>query len=57
MNISYGLVDPADIFLSEWNGGILGPHGVSYQSVSEEVKCGTCGTRMPHQNPSAPLVP
>ena len=29
MNISYGLVDPADIFLSEWNGGILGPHGVS----------------------------
>ena len=29
MNISYGLVDPADIFLSESNGGILGPHGVS----------------------------
>ena len=29
MSISYGLVDPGDTFLKEWNGGILGPHGVS----------------------------
>ncbi len=29
MNISYGLVDSSDTFLTEWNGGILGPHGVS----------------------------
>ena len=29
MNISYGLVDASDIFIGEWNGGILGPHGVS----------------------------
>lgn len=29
MSISYGLVDSADIFMGEWNGGILGPHGVS----------------------------
>jgi len=30
MAISYGLVDPGDTFLREWNGGILGPPGVSY---------------------------
>ena len=29
MAISYGLVDPTDIFLTEWNGGILGPPMVS----------------------------
>ena len=29
MAISYGLVDPSDIFLTEWNGGILGPPMVS----------------------------
>jgi hypothetical protein len=28
MSISYGLVDSSDIFMGEWNGGILGPHGV-----------------------------
>jgi hypothetical protein len=29
MAISYGLVDSGDIFMREWNGGILGPVGVS----------------------------
>lgn len=29
MSISFGLVDPGDTFLSHWNGGILGPPGVS----------------------------
>ena len=29
MAISFGLVDTADTFLSDWNGGILGPPGVS----------------------------
>jgi hypothetical protein len=29
MSVSMGLVDPDDIFLSEWNASILGPHGVS----------------------------
>lgn len=29
MHVSYGLVDSADIFMGEWNGGIMGPHGVS----------------------------
>ena len=32
MAISFGLVDPADTFLKEWNGGILGPVGVSLVS-------------------------
>lgn len=30
MAISFGLVDSGDTFLSDWNGGILGPAGVSY---------------------------
>jgi hypothetical protein len=29
MSISFGLVDSGDTFLSDWNGGILGPVGVS----------------------------
>ena len=29
MSISFGLQDPGDTFLSDWNGGILGPVGVS----------------------------
>jgi hypothetical protein len=28
MCISFGLVDSGDTFLTEWNGGILGPPGV-----------------------------
>jgi len=28
MSISFGLSDPDDIFLTEWNGSILGPPGV-----------------------------
>ena len=33
MSISFGLVDSGDTFLSEWNGGILGPAGVSLCTV------------------------
>lgn len=29
MSISFGLVDSGDTFLTTWNGGILGPPGVS----------------------------
>ena len=36
MNISLGLVDPDDIFLTEWNGSILGPPGVSHFLVKSE---------------------
>jgi hypothetical protein len=30
MNISFGLVTPDDIFLTDWNGSIFGPPGVSF---------------------------
>jgi len=30
MSISFGLVDSGDTFLTDWNGGILGPAGVSF---------------------------
>jgi len=29
MNCSLGLAAPDDIFLTQWNGSIIGPHGVS----------------------------
>ena len=38
MAISYGLVDPGDTFLREWNGGILGPPGVSFDCILFERK-------------------
>jgi ubiquitin-conjugating enzyme E2 variant len=34
MAISFGLVDSGDTFLSDWNGGILGPAGVSVPQFS-----------------------
>jgi hypothetical protein len=34
MSISFGLVDPDDIFMTDWNGTILGPPGVSAASAS-----------------------
>mmetsp|Transcript_4678 Transcript_4678/g.10322 ORF Transcript_4678/g.10322 Transcript_4678/m.10322 type:complete len:147 (-) Transcript_4678:242-682(-) len=38
MNISYGLVDSSDTFLTEWNGGILGPHGTQHDSRFYELR-------------------
>ena len=36
MSISFGLADPGDTFLSDWNGGILGPVGVSIVPCERE---------------------
>jgi ubiquitin-conjugating enzyme E2 variant len=36
MSISFGLVDSGDTFLTEWNGGILGPVGVSIELEAAE---------------------
>ena len=33
MAISFGLVDSGDTFLSDWNGGILGPAGVRFKAL------------------------
>ena len=41
MSISFGLVDSGDTFLSDWNGGILGPPGVSVQQRKESARCRT----------------
>lgn len=32
MSISFGLVDSGDTFLSDWNGGILGPAGTQHDN-------------------------
>jgi len=36
MAISFGLVDSGDTFLTEWNGGILGPAAVSFSYCNFE---------------------
>lgn len=38
MAISYGLVDSGDTFLSDWNGGILGPTGTYHDSRFYELR-------------------
>ena len=38
MSISFGLVDSGDTFLTDWNGGILGPPGVSENAVMAATK-------------------
>ena len=37
MAISYGLADAGDTFLTEWNGGILGPPGVSDNLILQSL--------------------
>jgi hypothetical protein len=48
MAISFGLVDTGDTFLSEWNGGILGPPGVSFrirraEFANSKTRADACG--------------
>uniref|UniRef100_A0A7S3MGY3 UBC core domain-containing protein n=1 Tax=Spumella elongata TaxID=89044 RepID=A0A7S3MGY3_9STRA len=49
MSVSMGLVDSDDIFLTEWNGSILGPPGTIYDSRLYELRI-SCG-------PDYPAVP
>jgi ubiquitin-conjugating enzyme E2 variant len=39
MSISFGLVDSGDTFLTNWNGGILGPGGVSLSYCKKLYFC------------------
>jgi len=39
MTVSFGLVDPGDIFLIEWNGSIMGPPGVRSTVVRYILRC------------------
>jgi hypothetical protein len=38
MSISFGLQDPGDTFLSDWNGGILGPVGVRGVVLCQRIR-------------------
>lgn len=38
MAISFGLVDAGDTFLTNWNGGILGPPGTQHDSRFYELR-------------------
>jgi len=55
MAISYGLVDNADTFLTEWNGGILGPPGTYHDSRFYELKI-TCPESYPAVPPKVRFV-
>ena len=62
MAISFGLVDTGDTFLSEWNGGILGPPGVSFpirnvqfpysSAVQHIFRVGSFACRLSHDDRS-----
>merc|ERR1712125_196799 len=55
MAISYGLSDPGDTFLTEWNGGILGPHGTQHDGRFYELKI-TCPDNSPATPPLVKFV-
>eukprot|EP00548_Thalassiothrix_antarctica_P004115 CAMPEP_0194145708 /NCGR_PEP_ID=MMETSP0152-20130528/18542_1 /TAXON_ID=1049557 /ORGANISM="Thalassiothrix antarctica, Strain L6-D1" /LENGTH=111 /DNA_ID=CAMNT_0038846021 /DNA_START=65 /DNA_END=397 /DNA_ORIENTATION=+ len=51
MSISFGLVDQADTFLTDWNGGILGPGGTQHDGRFYELRI-----RCPERYPAVPPV-
>mmetsp|Transcript_579 Transcript_579/g.940 ORF Transcript_579/g.940 Transcript_579/m.940 type:complete len:147 (-) Transcript_579:104-544(-) len=55
MAISYGLVDAGDTFLTEWNGGILGPPGTQHDGRFYELKI-TCPDNYPAVPPKVRFV-
>lgn len=46
MSVSLGLVNGDDIFLTEWQGSILGPQGTSFDGRFYELRI-TCGPDYP----------
>lgn len=59
MAISFGLVDTGDTFLTEWNGGILGPPGVSspIRSLHFRIRSDAIILFLSHSANSYPLYP
>lgn len=55
MAISYGLADAGDTFLTEWNGGILGPPGTYHDGRFYELKI-TCPENYPASPPQIKFV-
>eukprot|EP00977_Amphora_coffeiformis_P008484 scaffold1918_cov154-Amphora_coffeaeformis.AAC.21 len=51
MSISFGLVDSGDTFLTDWNGGILGPPGTQYADRFFELRL-----HCPDNYPAVPPV-
>lgn len=55
MAISYGLVDSGDIFMREWNGGILGPVGTYHDGRFYELRI-TCSDTYPAEPPTVKFI-
>mmetsp|Transcript_10592 Transcript_10592/g.16050 ORF Transcript_10592/g.16050 Transcript_10592/m.16050 type:complete len:139 (+) Transcript_10592:67-483(+) len=55
MSISMGLVDPDDIFLTEWNASILGPGVSPFDGQLYELRV-TCGDDYPQRPPVVRFV-
>ena len=55
MNVSYGLADQDDIFLTEWNGSILGPPGTVHEGRLYELNI-VCSENYPNEPPSVRFV-
>lgn len=56
---SYGLEDSDDIFMSNWNGTIIGPGHVSFLLIAFDLKLISCidGTREPYLQPEDCMRP
>mmetsp|Transcript_43822 Transcript_43822/g.65017 ORF Transcript_43822/g.65017 Transcript_43822/m.65017 type:complete len:147 (-) Transcript_43822:190-630(-) len=55
MSISFGLVDSGDTFLSNWNGGILGPHATQHDGRFYELRI-HCPEKYPAVPPDVRFV-
>eukprot|EP00605_Chrysophyceae_sp_TOSAG23-4_P002273 GSChrysophyteH1.ASY1.ANO1.2518.1 assembled CDS len=55
MSISMGLCNGDDIFLTEWNASILGPHGTPFDGRLYELRV-TAGPNYPNQCPDVRFV-
>eukprot|EP01084_Bolivina_argentea_P282120 482860_1 len=55
MSISFGLVDADDLFLTNWNGTILGPPGTYHESRLYEVRV-HCSENYPDEPPEVSFM-
>lgn len=55
MNVSYGLVDQEDIFMTDWNGSIIGPPNSIHEGRMYSVKV-HCGESYPDVAPDVRFV-
>lgn len=55
MSISFGLVDSGDTFLTDWNGGILGPAGTQHDGRFYQLRI-QCSDSYPEVPPTVKFV-